>query len=269
MLRCWHYLSASLVIFLQCKFKFLKKKSRNEEQVPRVSSSLNHRSWVCYSCTGILSVQRTLRLSANGERVCDGLNEKCPPWAQVFEHLISCCGIVWGGPGAFRTYRSSSRSISLGQALKVHSLIPLPVCSLCFVFVLKDVISQLLALASMLATCCHASLSWWTLISLESEVKINSVFYKLPLVTVFYFINRKVTNTCLTPKDLNQLNPQKNVSSCCSPLAQMLNSLSGLWGPWVVAIYTCPTVTRRLWQIWELCFSLGKLLQQQQELINS
>lgn len=37
--------------------------------------------------------------------------------------------------------------MSLGQALRVHSLIPLPFCSVCFMIGIKNVTAQVLVLA--------------------------------------------------------------------------------------------------------------------------
>lgn len=54
------------------------------------------------------------------------------------------------------------------------------VYSLCFLFMIEDVSSQL-ALPAAMSTCCHATLPFWgqTLVSLEPQVQINSSFYKL------------------------------------------------------------------------------------------
>lgn len=75
----------------------------------------------------------------------------------------------------------------------VSSLAPLPVRSLCFLFTVEDVSSQLPAPAPLSANCYHASLPRWTLLPLESY-KQNKLFYKLLLAMAFYHSNRKMTH---------------------------------------------------------------------------
>lgn len=58
-----------------------------------------------------------------------------------------------------------------GQALRVYSLAPLPVCSVCFMFAMEDVTSQLSALASKLP------LPRWSLSYLSGTVSQNKLFH--------------------------------------------------------------------------------------------
>lgn len=100
-----------------------------------------------------------------------GWNEQCLPWAQKFENLVLSWWYCLG-----RWYSLAEES-HWGWALGVgvggpHSLLTLPVCSLCLVFVAGDVIS---------ASCCH---SWLLCLSpllwavpLESEANIHLPLY--------------------------------------------------------------------------------------------
>lgn len=75
------------------------------------------------------------------------------------------------------------------QALRIHSLTPILVYSLCFMFAVEDVISQFSAPAIM-------SVAMFPphdrVITLEPYMKF---FYKLLLLTMVQHSNRKVTNT--------------------------------------------------------------------------
>lgn len=72
------------------------------------------------------------------------------PIGLVFEHVALLFGEVVEPE---RDGALPEEACHLGQALKVYNLAPLPVCSVCFVLKVEDVIIQLLALA----ICCQAS----------------------------------------------------------------------------------------------------------------
>lgn len=67
------------------------------------------------------------------------------------------------------------------------------VLTFCFVFVIKDVISQFPAPIAMPAASCQASLLSQTL-TLWNRVKVTSSFSKLLLDVVFHHIHRKATD---------------------------------------------------------------------------
>lgn len=79
-----------------------------------------------------------------------------------------------------------------GQGLRVHSMAPL-VLTFCFVFVIKDIISQFPAPIAMPAASCQASLLSQTL-TLWNQAKVTSAFSKLLLDIVFHHIHRKATD---------------------------------------------------------------------------
>lgn len=98
-------------------------------------------------------------------------------------------GVSWEGFGGIDL---DGGSTSLGMGLIGQSLEPLGVHSLCFMFVLKDVSSQLSIPAAMLVACCWASHDG--LSTLRTTCQANSAFCKLLLFMVFYHSRRKITN---------------------------------------------------------------------------
>lgn len=77
------------------------------------------------------------------------------------------------------------------QALRVYSA-PRVAGYLCFLCVNRKVISQLPVLCCLLPCLpCHHGLYW------ELSAKINSFFFKSPLLVAFYLSTRKATNTII------------------------------------------------------------------------
>lgn len=126
---------------------------------------------------------------------CGGLNEKCPPLAQIFEHLFSGW---WPCVGRFR--RCSLEKARHWGHLRVYSLTPVPVPSL------------------FASSSCHCSLLLLclptTMDSYPSGIiaEIISPFYKLFRSWCFYHSSRKVTdtvcNTCTWETEAEKLEVQ-------------------------------------------------------------
>lgn len=119
--------------------------------------------------------------------LCGGVDENDPH--RLSGQLVPswwCCLGRWCG-------LSGGSICHWGWALRVSSLVPLPVHSLCFLFTVEDISTQLPAPAPLSANCCHASPPRWTLLPLESY-KQNKLSYKLLLAMAFYCSNRKVTH---------------------------------------------------------------------------
>lgn len=45
---------------------------------------------------------------------CGSLDENCPPWPRVFEHLVPTGGTIWGGYGTFKRWSLAGEVTSLG-----------------------------------------------------------------------------------------------------------------------------------------------------------
>lgn len=106
-----------------------------------------------------------------------------PHWAMVRADLDPSW---WYSLGRFRRSDLVGRNTALESRIWATSTF-----TLWFGFVSEDVSSQLPAPFAMSFSCCHTSLSWWTLIPLVLCAQIN--FSSLSfLVSVFYHSNREI-----------------------------------------------------------------------------
>lgn len=119
--------------------------------------------------------------------------EKCPAKSPGFDHLVPC---LWYRFRRLRWWWSFSRG-NMTLDIGFESLQPwgpsdrLPVCSLCFVFAVDDLSSQLSALPPPAMLSYHYGLSY-----LNSKPNLN-FFFKLFLVTAFLLEQEKVTNRAI------------------------------------------------------------------------
>lgn len=115
---------------------------------------------------------------------CSGKSEKRLPafiWSNV-----GCA--IWEGFGGVALLDEVCHWV---QGLWLFDLPCHPVCSLCFVVPIKRGALSV-SCSCHLLPCCP---TWLTLIPLEPEAEINSLFFKLPFVMMIYHGNRKATNT--------------------------------------------------------------------------
>lgn len=88
-----------------------------------------------------------------------------------------------------RCFSSVGGNMQLGRILRVRSHVWLPSSSLCFVLLIKAVVSQLLALSA----CCHAFITILNFLSGTLNPNKCSLL-KVSLFIVFYHSNRNISN---------------------------------------------------------------------------